>query len=116
MFNIRTGRGKQESGIGNQATQCIWLAQVRPEEGDNLFKCTILQGKIVKSERQLRGARSWSGKGSGRLFEATRSFERIETAPIQGRWSTELTFRPGSQCRKLGLLPRRTGRLAAASK
>lgn len=38
-----------------EATQCIWLARIRPEDCENLVKYTILQGKVVKPERQLRG-------------------------------------------------------------
>jgi (2Fe-2S) ferredoxin len=34
---------------------CIWLARVRPEDCENIIRYTILQGKVVKPERQLRG-------------------------------------------------------------
>ncbi|KAJ9151263.1 Sucrase ferredoxin domain containing protein [Pleurostoma richardsiae] len=37
------------------AAQCIWLARVRPEDVEGLVKYTILQGKVVQPERQLRG-------------------------------------------------------------
>jgi glycerol-3-phosphate O-acyltransferase/dihydroxyacetone phosphate acyltransferase len=37
------------------AGQCIWLARVRPEDCENLVRYTVLQGKVVKPERQLRG-------------------------------------------------------------
>lgn len=37
------------------ASQCIWLARVRPEDCENIVRYTILQGKVVKPERQLRG-------------------------------------------------------------
>lgn len=37
------------------ANQCIWLARVRPEDCENLVKYTILQGKVVKPDTQLRG-------------------------------------------------------------
>lgn len=37
------------------AAQCIWLARVKPEDIEGLVKYTILQGKVVKPERQLRG-------------------------------------------------------------
>ncbi|KZF24847.1 hypothetical protein L228DRAFT_57036 [Xylona heveae TC161] len=40
-----------EAGAG----QCIWLARVRPEDCEGIIKYTILQGKTVKPERQLRG-------------------------------------------------------------
>ncbi|KAJ9631100.1 hypothetical protein H2203_001631 [Taxawa tesnikishii (nom. ined.)] len=38
-----------------EAAQCIWLARVRPEDCENIVRYTILQGKVVKPERQLRG-------------------------------------------------------------
>lgn len=37
------------------AAQCIWLARVRPEDCENIVKYTILQGKVVKPDKQLRG-------------------------------------------------------------
>lgn len=37
------------------AAQCIWLARVRPEDCENLVRYTVLKGKVVKPERQLRG-------------------------------------------------------------
>lgn len=38
-----------------EAAQCIWLARVRPEDCENIVRYTILQGKLVKPESQLRG-------------------------------------------------------------
>lgn len=38
-----------------EAVQCIWLARLRPEHCENIVKYTILQGKVVKSDKQLRG-------------------------------------------------------------
>ncbi len=38
-----------------EAMQCIWLARVRPEDCEAIVKYTVLQGKVVKPERQLRG-------------------------------------------------------------
>lgn len=38
-----------------EAGQCIWLARVRPEDCEGIVKFTMLQGKVVKPERQLRG-------------------------------------------------------------
>ena len=38
-----------------EAAQCIWLARVRPEDCENIVRFTVLQGKVVKPERQLRG-------------------------------------------------------------
>lgn len=42
-----------EGGAG--AGQCIWLARVKPEDCEGIVKYTVLQGKIVKPEQQLRG-------------------------------------------------------------
>lgn len=44
-------RGEEDVGAG----QCIWLARVRPEDCEGIVKFTVLQGKVVKPERQLRG-------------------------------------------------------------
>lgn len=43
--------GASEGG----AAQCIWLARVMPEDCENLVRYTVLKGKVVKPERQLRG-------------------------------------------------------------
>ncbi|KAF5524807.1 Actin patches distal protein 1 [Colletotrichum aenigma] len=43
----------EEEDVG--AAQCIWLARVKPEDCENLVRYTILQGKVVKPETQLRG-------------------------------------------------------------
>jgi Sucrase/ferredoxin-like len=37
------------------AAQCIWLARVKPNECEGVVKYTVLQGKVVKPEWQLRG-------------------------------------------------------------
>lgn len=39
----------------DEAVQGIWLARVRPEDCENIVKFTVLQGKVVKPLRQLRG-------------------------------------------------------------
>ncbi|RMZ77022.1 hypothetical protein DV738_g4591, partial [Chaetothyriales sp. CBS 135597] len=44
-------RGKEY----NEAVQGIWLARVRPVDCENIVRYTILQGKLVKPESQLRG-------------------------------------------------------------
>lgn len=44
---------EEEGDVG--AAQCIWLARVKPEDCENLVRYTILQGKVVKPETQLRG-------------------------------------------------------------
>jgi hypothetical protein len=47
---------KEQEAEGNgEAAQCIWLARVKPEDCENIIKYTVLQGKVVKPERQLRG-------------------------------------------------------------
>ncbi|AEO64138.1 58c3bf22-3464-4250-90a2-1ace7022ab8b [Thermothielavioides terrestris] len=47
------GEGEEEEDVG--AAQCIWLARVRPEDCEGIVKFTVLQGKVVKPARQLRG-------------------------------------------------------------
>ncbi|KAF7907369.1 uncharacterized protein EAF01_004956 [Botrytis porri] len=37
------------------AAQCMWLARVKPEDCEGIVKFTILQGKLIKPESQLRG-------------------------------------------------------------
>ncbi|TQV98162.1 sucrase/ferredoxin-like family protein [Cordyceps javanica] len=37
------------------AAQCMWLARVRPEDCENIIRYTILKGKLVKPDSQLRG-------------------------------------------------------------
>ena len=49
------GKGKEGEGIMGDANQCIWLARVRPEDCEGIIKFTVLQGKVVKPEKQLRG-------------------------------------------------------------
>ncbi len=41
--------------VYGEAVQGIWLARVRPEDCENIVRYTVLQGKVVKPERQLRG-------------------------------------------------------------
>lgn len=50
------GEGQEEEGdqeVG--AAQCIWLARIRPEDCEGIVKFTVLQGKVVKPDTQLRG-------------------------------------------------------------
>ncbi|KAK4039246.1 Sucrase/ferredoxin-like-domain-containing protein [Parachaetomium inaequale] len=49
----KEGEEEEEGDVG--AAQCIWLARVRPEDCEGIVKFTVLQGKVVKPERQLRG-------------------------------------------------------------
>lgn len=50
----REGAGV-DGGLAPEAAQCIWLARVRPEDCENIVRYTVLQGKVVKPEWQLRG-------------------------------------------------------------
>lgn len=45
------GEEKWEEG----ASQCIWLARIKPEDCEGVVRFTVLQGKVVKPESQLRG-------------------------------------------------------------
>lgn len=45
--------GEEEEDVG--AAQCMWLARLKPEDIEGLVKYTILQGKVVKPDKQLRG-------------------------------------------------------------
>lgn len=47
--------GKVLGEASEGAFQGIWLARVRPEDCENIVRYTVLKGKIVKPERQLRG-------------------------------------------------------------
>lgn len=57
------GEEEDDEGRGNKAgksedvgaAQCIWLARIRPEDCENLVRYTVLKGKVVKPESQLRG-------------------------------------------------------------
>jgi (2Fe-2S) ferredoxin len=51
---LDVNEAQEEDGNG-EAAQCIWLARVRPEDCENIIRYTVLQGKVVKPERQLRG-------------------------------------------------------------
>lgn len=54
-----TPRIRKDPTDGDQgdagAGQCIWLARVKPEDCEGIVKYTVLQGKVVKPEQQLRG-------------------------------------------------------------
>ncbi|KAF2674083.1 actin patches distal protein [Microthyrium microscopicum] len=49
------GSAKKEKEVIDEAGQCIWLARIKPEDCENIVRYTILQGKVVKPESQLRG-------------------------------------------------------------
>jgi glycerol-3-phosphate O-acyltransferase / dihydroxyacetone phosphate acyltransferase len=46
---------EEDAGEDVGAAQCIWLARVRPEDCENIVRYTVLQGKVVKPDSQLRG-------------------------------------------------------------
>ncbi|KFH41241.1 Actin patches distal protein-like protein [Hapsidospora chrysogenum ATCC 11550] len=46
-------KGGRSGDVG--AAQCIWLARIKPEDCENLVRYTVLKGKVVKPESQLRG-------------------------------------------------------------
>lgn len=48
------GQGEGDDGDAG-AGQCIWLGRVKPEDCEGIVKYTVLQGKVVKPESQLRG-------------------------------------------------------------
>ncbi len=54
LTQSQNGTQMMEENQG-EAAQCIWLARVRPEDCEAIIKYTVLQGKVVKPERQLRG-------------------------------------------------------------
>jgi hypothetical protein len=47
--------GKEVIDKTEGAVQGIWLARVRPEDCEGIIKYTVLKGKVVKPDRQLRG-------------------------------------------------------------
>lgn len=46
---------RREQKAQGEAAQCIWLARIKPEDCENIVRYTVLQGKVVKPDRQLRG-------------------------------------------------------------
>lgn len=58
---LESGKSKAASAVANGegadvgAGQCIWLARISPQHCENIVQYTILQGKVVKPETQLRG-------------------------------------------------------------
>lgn len=47
--------GGKAIAVEGEAAQCIWLARVKPEDCENIVRYTVLQGKVVQPDRQLRG-------------------------------------------------------------
>lgn len=45
----------EKETLSGEASQGIWLARVRPEDCEGIVKFTVLKGKVVKPDRQLRG-------------------------------------------------------------
>jgi glycerol-3-phosphate O-acyltransferase/dihydroxyacetone phosphate acyltransferase len=52
--NGHTNGSEEQAGTVG-ASQGIWLARVKPEDCENLIRYTVLRGKVVKPESQLRG-------------------------------------------------------------
>ncbi|KAF3893732.1 Sucrase/ferredoxin domain-containing protein [Trichophyton interdigitale] len=48
-------RGDGINGGSEGAVQGIWLARIRPEDCEGIIKYTVLKGKVVKPDTQLRG-------------------------------------------------------------
>lgn len=44
-----------ETEAVQEANQCIWLARIKPEHCEGLVNFTVLKGKVVRPESQLRG-------------------------------------------------------------
>ncbi len=58
IYRRADGTSTSDDGIvpgSGEASQCIWLARIRPEDCENIVRYTVLQGKVVKPDRQLRG-------------------------------------------------------------
>lgn len=53
--NNDNSNGNSGIAASGEASQCIWLARVRPQDCENIVRYTVLQGKVVKPESQLRG-------------------------------------------------------------
>lgn len=51
----RDGEEDGKVTLSEEAAQGIWLARVRPEDCEGIVKFTVLMGKVVKPDRQLRG-------------------------------------------------------------
>lgn len=49
----KTASAEEVAAMG--AAQCMWLARVRPDDCENIVRYTVLKGKLVKPESQLRG-------------------------------------------------------------
>ncbi|KAJ5354273.1 Sucrase/ferredoxin-like family protein [Penicillium brevicompactum] len=54
VYRRRDFNWHKEGGEDEGAAQGIWLARVRPEECENIIRYTVLQGKLLKPETQLR--------------------------------------------------------------
>lgn len=58
---IKAGEGEDGKAVEEEeegqigAAQCIWLARVKPEDCEGIVKFTVLQGKVIKPQSQLRG-------------------------------------------------------------
>jgi len=50
-----TNGDTDQGPLSGEAAQFIWLARVGPKDCENIIKYTVLQGKVVKPQKQLRG-------------------------------------------------------------
>lgn len=58
VTGLPNGSGSTNVGTtarDGEAVQLMWLARVKPEDCENIVRYTILQGKLVKPQTQLRG-------------------------------------------------------------
>lgn len=55
MATNGNGNGTAALAALGEASQCIWLARVRPEDCENIVRYTVGQGKVLKPASQLRG-------------------------------------------------------------
>ncbi|KFY11589.1 hypothetical protein V491_07145, partial [Pseudogymnoascus sp. VKM F-3775] len=67
--------------VEDSAAQCIWLARVFPQDCENIVKYTILQGKVVKPESQLRGGFDRT-RGVFNIFVATPEYDQPGAAKM----------------------------------
>ena len=61
-YGASSHRGEGAQGFLGEVSQCIWRARVRPTDCENIVRYTVLQGKAVKPESQLRGGLQSGGR------------------------------------------------------
>ena len=98
-----TANGKVQTGGNNmekknvwlgEGSQCIWLARVRPEDCEGIVKHTILKGKVIKPERQLRGGFDRQrGLVSWRLLHSSVSIGVYGKAHLRDRQDVDVLYK-----------------------